>query len=102
MTKSILDKGGSIKGMRTEAIKEKRSYTLSSESVAFLERLHKTRRTRSVSAALDELLIEVRRQRGLRDLDAAVGAYYSGENTEDEDWARFAETEFAAIPDRAE
>jgi hypothetical protein len=43
--------------------KAKKSYTLSSESVAFLEALRKKRRARSISAILEEILQGVRRER---------------------------------------
>ena len=42
--------------------KAKKSYTLSPESVAFLETLRKRRRAASISSVLEEILQAVRRQ----------------------------------------
>jgi hypothetical protein len=78
--------------------KAKKSYTLSPESVAFLETLRKKRRAASVSAILEEILKGVRREQEWASVDRAVADYYgslSGEEAaEQAEWGEFALREF--------
>jgi hypothetical protein len=71
--------------------KAKRSYSLSRGSVEFLEKLRKKHRARSVSAVLEELVLEARRQEQLKELEASMTAYYDSltdeEQAEDRAWA---------------
>ena len=91
---------GTMKHMRDHRTKgkQRRSFTLSSQSVQFLQALHKRRRARSVSAVLDELLLKALKAEELRQLEAAVGAYYSAQSPDEERegaaWGDFATTEF--------
>jgi hypothetical protein len=57
--------------------KTKKSYTLSPESVAFLETMRKKRQMESISAVLEEILQAVRRSQELASVERAVSAYYS-------------------------
>jgi len=75
---------------RTEA-KAKKSYTLSKDSVAFLESLRKKHGARSVSSVLDDLVQEARREEQKREYEAQVTAYYDSltdeERQEERGWA---------------
>src|SRR5262249_11620937 len=102
---SAADDGGSaevvskIKG-RTMAptLKAKKSYTLSEQSVAFLETMRKRRRARSTSAVLEGILQSVRRNQKIQLLDQATEEYYSSltdsERKEEAAWGAFALDEF--------
>ena len=73
--------------------KAKKSFTLSSESVAFLEGLRKKHRARSVSSVLEDLVTEARRQEKLKAYEAQVTEYYDSlteeEREEERAWADF-------------
>ena len=60
---------------RTER-KAKKSFTLSLESVKFLENARKTRRASSVSSVLEDILLSVRREQERASLDRAMERYY--------------------------
>jgi hypothetical protein len=78
--------------------KVKKSYTLSPESVEFLEAMRKKRHAASVSSILEEILQTVRRHQGKAALEKAVSHYYSSlsqeEAEEQIDWGMFALREF--------
>jgi hypothetical protein len=78
--------------------KAKKSFTLSPDSVAFLETMREQRRAESVSAILDEILQAVRREHERRSLELAVANYYGSLSTEEvaeqADWGAFAFGEF--------
>jgi len=78
--------------------KAKKSFTLSTDSVAFLEALRRKRRAESVSAILDEILQAVRREHERVSLDRAVANYYDSlsaeEAMEQAEWGEFALHEF--------
>jgi len=78
--------------------KPKKSYTLSRESVAFLEAMRKKSRARSVSSVLDEILQALRRQQERSSIAQAVARYYSSlsatEATEHAQWSELALREF--------
>jgi DNA-binding PadR family transcriptional regulator len=82
----------------TTARKAKKSYTLSPDSVAFLEALRKNRRAASVSAILEEILQTARREQERASVERAVTDYYgslSGEEAmEQSQWGEFALREF--------
>jgi len=75
-------------------IKQRRTFTLSPESLAYLEQETQGRGADSQSAVLDELLQEKKRERQLAALETAIGAYYDGlsdaEVEEDKIWGEFA------------
>lgn len=78
--------------------KAKKSFTLSLDSVAFLETMREQRRAESVSAILDEIIQAVRREHERRSLELAVANYYGSLSTEEvaeqADWGAFAFDEF--------
>jgi hypothetical protein len=82
--------------------KAKKSYTLSSESVAFLELMRKKRRAVSVSSVLEEILQAVRRRQEQDRVEQSVSQYYSSlsgkEAAELVEWAEFASREFQGEP----
>ena len=88
--------------MRTTAKHEhrkaKKSYTLSPESVAFLEALRKRRRAASISSVLEDILQAVRRQAERAKIEKSIDAYYSSlsdeQAAEHAEWGDFATSEF--------
>lgn len=78
--------------------KAKKSYTLSPESVSFLETMRKKRRAASVSSVLEDILQAVRRRQEQVRVEQSVSRYYSSlsrkDATELAEWAEFAESEF--------
>jgi hypothetical protein len=80
------------------ARKSKKSYSLSRESVEFLETTRKRRRASSVSAVLEDIVQAARRSQGRAALETAVSDYYSAlpdrEREEQSAWGDFAWREF--------
>ena len=78
--------------------KSKKSYTLSPQSIAFLEAMRKKRHTSSTSLVLEEILQAFRRGQEKMEVDKAVVDYYeslSNDETEEQArWAQFALAEF--------
>jgi hypothetical protein len=78
--------------------KAKKSFTLSSESVEFLEAVRKKRRALSVSSVLEEILQEARRVQEAGRLERAVEDYYASLSDNDVkeqiNWGEFALREF--------
>lgn len=76
----------------------KRSFTISPEAAAFLEMLCRRQQAASVSAVLEELLQQARRDEARSSIDKAVSDYYSSltddEVKEDALWGEFALTQF--------
>jgi len=86
-------------------VKQRKTFTLSHESVAFLEELSASRKDphgqESVSAVLDGLLLAVGKEKDRQENEAKIGKYYD-ERSEDErqeeiDWGKLATGEFLAI-----
>ncbi len=80
-------------------LRTKKSYTISPESVAFLETLQRQRET-SMSAVLEEILQAARREREREADEDAISAFYSSitdeERAEEVEWGNFALGEFLA------
>ena len=73
------------------ALKARRTFTLSDESVALLEELRAARRgarRRSLSAALDDLLRALHHQRKRDSVESAIAQYYDELPTEAQDEAK--------------
>lgn len=94
----------SKKAVRRPQLKQRRTFTLSPESVALLEELSRQRHTRgpeSVSAVLDDLLLALRHAKTLQEIEEKIGKYYDErsdlERREETEWGKFAMAEFAAI-----
>jgi len=79
-------------------VKAKKSYTLSAESVAYLESLRKQRRGASTSSVLEDILQQVRRASKKMALERAVTEYYGSlsetEVAEQANWGDLALAEF--------
>jgi DNA-binding PadR family transcriptional regulator len=78
--------------------KIKKSYTLSPETVAFLEKMRKKFQAESVSAVLEQILEGVRREQERQSVERAITDYYSSlsdsELEENAQWGEFALTQF--------
>jgi len=78
---------------RRPARKVKTAYTLSLESVDFLETLREKHRARSVSFVLEEILQAVRRETELAKINQSVSDYYDSISDEEmeelSEWGRF-------------
>ena len=79
--------------------KTKKSYTLSPETVQFLEMMRKKRHAESVSAILEGILQDVRREHERASIERAVAGYYSS-LTDDEvaDQAEWGEVALLQFP----
>ena len=73
--------------------KEKKSFTLSRSSVAFLKRLRQARNAPSTSVVLDELIQEAAARQRRNSAEQAISAYYNSlsqeEKREQEAWGEF-------------
>jgi len=80
---------------RNPDIKQRRTFTLSPESLAYLDQQARKRRLNSQSAVLDELLLEKTREQRRAELEANITAYYdslSDEEVEEQRaWGELAE-----------
>jgi DNA-binding PadR family transcriptional regulator len=78
--------------------KAKKCYTLSPESVDFLEKLRRKRHARSISFVLEEILQAVRREAELTTINQSVTAYYDSLSDEEAEelsqWGKFALSQF--------
>jgi hypothetical protein len=87
---------------KTRRPKTKRSYTLSPESVAFLEGLRKRRRAASTSSVLEEIVQAARRRGARAAIEKSVSDYYSSlsaeEMREQSEWGEFAMSQFPDEP----
>ena len=89
---------------RSRQVKQRKTFTLSSESIALLNDLCAQRREHgqeSLSAVLDELLLAIHREKMRQDKEDKVREYYNDrseeDRTEEEEWGKFAMAEFAAV-----
>ena len=86
---------------RRSSRKQRRTFTLSAESLAYLEHEARQRKIESQSALLDELLLEKTREQQLAATEAKIRAYYdrlSDEEVEEQRaWGEFAEQNLALI-----
>jgi hypothetical protein len=83
---------------RNAARKEKRTFSLTRESVSYLESLRKQKKGSSTSAVLEELIRQQRQASEMQRISASVTRYYDSltdeEVAEDRAWGQFAETQF--------
>jgi len=83
--------------MGTALRKERRSFTLSHESLEYLEREQQERKAPSASSALDDILQERKREFEQQQLQAAITSYYDSisddERAENRAWGAFAESQ---------
>lgn len=78
--------------------KEKKTFSLSRQSVTYLETLRKERRSRSVSSVLEDIIRQQQQAREMKSISAAVSSYYDSltdhQMEDDRAWGQFAETQF--------
>jgi hypothetical protein len=78
--------------------KAKKSFTLSTETVAFLELMRSKRKAESVSSVLEDILQSVRREQERASVARAVKRYYDSltkeEEAEQSEWGEFALHQF--------
>jgi hypothetical protein len=91
--------GRSRKSLGTTGTRRaKKTFTLSRESVDFLETERQKRGRESTSVVLEELIRECSQKPDTQKVDAAISAYYDSLTDEECDenrlWAEFAETQF--------
>jgi len=80
--------------------KAKKSYTLSAESVAFLETLRRRQHASSASSVLEGILQRARRGTEKRAIEKAVADYYDSCPAEEiEEQARWGEFAMGEFPD---
>jgi len=83
---------------RNAARKEKKTFSLTRESVSYLESLRKGKKRRSTSAVLEELIRAQRRASEMERISASVTRYYDSltkeEVAEERAWGEFALTQF--------
>jgi hypothetical protein len=103
MTKRMSTRETATRARLRGQTKQRRTFTLSPESVALLEQLSAQRNSRgqeSVSAVLDDLLMALRREKTRQEMEEKIGRYYDerseAEREEEIDWGKFAMAEFAA------
>jgi Tfp pilus assembly protein PilO len=80
------------------ATKEKKTFSLSRQSVKYLEALRKERHSRSISSVLEEIIRQQQQTKEMERISASVTRYYdsltSEEVAEDRAWGDFAATQF--------
>jgi Tfp pilus assembly protein PilO len=80
------------------AHKEKKTFSLSRQSVRFLEALRKEQRSRSISSVLEEMIRQQQQTKEMKSISASVTSYYDSLTDqlmeEDRAWGQFAETQF--------
>jgi hypothetical protein len=78
--------------------KAKRTFSLSRETVAFLEAERKARQQKSLSAVLEEIVRRHQEEKEMERVSASITHYYDTiskeERAESLAWAKFAETQF--------
>jgi hypothetical protein len=90
--------GGECMPKTNTTTKEKKTFSLSRQSVRYLEALRKERRSRSMSSVLEEIIRQQQQTKELERISASVTRYYgsltSEEIAEDRAWGDFAATQF--------
>jgi hypothetical protein len=78
--------------------KAKKTFSLSRQSVQYLEALRKERRSRSISAVLEEIICQQQQEKEVQRIAASATRYYdsltASEIAEDRAWGDFAATQF--------
>lgn len=87
---------------RQSSRKAKRTFSLSRQTVAFLESERKAKQWKSLSAVLEEIVRRRQEEKEMERISAAFTRYYDcltpAEIAEDREWGEFAATQF---PDEA-
>jgi hypothetical protein len=79
--------------------KEKKTFSLSSESLHYLESVRKQRKSGSLSSVLDDLIREQQQAAEMKRISASITRYYDAltdeEVAEDRAWGKFSESQFS-------
>lgn len=82
----------------SNARKARKTFSLSRESVRYLEALRKARKGKSISSVLEDLIRQRREAEEMKRISASVTRYYDSlsaeEVAEDRAWGDFAATQF--------
>jgi hypothetical protein len=82
----------------TATRKAKKTFSLSRQSVMYLESLRKEKRSKSVSSILEEIIRQQQQTKEMERISASVSRYYDSlsaeEIAEDRAWGEFAATQF--------
>ena len=80
------------------ATKEKRTFSLSRESLRYLEKERKQRAAKSMSAVLEDVIRRQQQEEETRRISASITSYYDSltdeQVAEDRAWGEFALTQF--------
>jgi hypothetical protein len=80
------------------ARKEKKTFSLSRESVRYLQSVQKRKKSDSISAVLEDLIQQQRQAQEMQRISASITSYYDSLSDEqvadDRAWGQFAETQF--------
>ena len=89
---------------RRRQVKQRKTFTLSPQSVALLEKLAQQRSAsgqESVSAVLDDLLIAYGEEQRRREIEQSTHKYYDQRSPEEEEeeiaWGKFALSQFPSV-----
>ncbi|MFZ0801919.1 MAG: hypothetical protein WBQ09_17215 [Terriglobales bacterium] len=78
--------------------KARKTFSLSRETVKYLENLRKERKKDSMSAVLEDVVRQLQQAKELERISASVSHYYDtltdAQMAEDHAWGEFAETQF--------
>jgi hypothetical protein len=82
----------------SSARKARKTFSLSNESVRYLESLYKARKGKSISSILEDIIRQRRESEEMKRISASVTRYYDSltpeEVAEDRAWGDFAATQF--------
>lgn len=82
----------------SSARKARKTFSLSRESVSYLESLRKARKGKSISSILEDLIRQRREAEEMKRISASVTRYYDSltdeQVAENDAWGQFAETQF--------
>jgi hypothetical protein len=83
--------------------KARKTFSLSRETVKYLESLRKERKKDSMSAVLEDVVRQLQQAKELERISASVSHYYDTltdeQMAEDRAWGEFAETQFPTTED---
>jgi hypothetical protein len=83
---------------RSSQPKQKRTFSLSAESLKYLEEVRKRKKAPSTSSVLDEMIREQKQMAGRRKLGDEITAYYDSLSDDDRQdnhaWGEFGESQF--------
>lgn len=83
---------------RTGTRKARKTFSLSRETVQYLESLRKERKKDSMSSVLEDVIRQLQQTKELERISASVTSYYDSltpeETAEDRAWGDFAATQF--------